>query len=71
MPRGPKGEKRPADVIGNAVARAIAPGADGRESRQRVTGMRPMFNRLRRRKVVRELVESDARALIERFGDGG
>ena len=28
-----------------------------------------MFNWLRRRKVLRELIESDARALIERFGD--
>ena len=26
MPRGPKGEKRPADAIGNAVMRKIATG---------------------------------------------
>ena len=30
-----------------------------------------MFNWLRRRKVLRELIESNARALIERFGDAG
>ena len=29
-----------------------------------------MLNWLRRRRIARELVELDARALIERFGDG-
>lgn len=47
------------------------PGADGRESRQRATGMRPLLNWLRRRREGRAPPESDARALIDRVGHGG
>jgi hypothetical protein len=36
MPKGPKGEKRPADVIGNAVhVMRIATGAQGQRGRPR------------------------------------
>jgi hypothetical protein len=69
VPRGPKGEKRPADVIGNAVrAMRIATGEIGESTPPRKTQQR---SRLGARAVSRAQLDDGQAAQGDRQKGGG